>query len=47
MLLRTVFVSAVVLAVSSPALADDLQTCRDRQTSECTGKSTDLPHMPY
>jgi imidazolonepropionase-like amidohydrolase len=23
------------------------QTCRDRPVSECTGKSTDLPHMPY
>ncbi len=23
------------------------QTCRDRQPGECTGKSTDAPHMPY
>ncbi len=23
------------------------QTCRDRAVSECTGKSTDAPHMPY
>ncbi|HVV27942.1 MAG TPA: amidohydrolase family protein [Rhizomicrobium sp.] len=23
------------------------QTCRDRAASECTGKSTDAPHMPY
>ena len=32
--LRAVFVSAVVLAISGPALADDLQTCRDRQTED-------------
>ena len=23
------------------------QTCRDRAASACTGKSTDVPHMPY
>jgi len=23
------------------------QTCRDRPASACTGKSTDVPHMPY
>lgn len=32
--LRAVFVSAVVLAMSGPALADDLQTCRDRQAED-------------
>ena len=32
--LRAVFVSVVVLAMSGPALADDLQTCRDRQTED-------------
>jgi tetratricopeptide (TPR) repeat protein len=32
--LRAVFASAVVLAISGPALADDLQTCRDRQTED-------------
>jgi tetratricopeptide (TPR) repeat protein len=34
MSLRAVFVSAVVLAISGPALADDLQTCRDRQAED-------------
>jgi len=23
------------------------QTCRDRPANACTGKSTDVPHMPY
>jgi tetratricopeptide (TPR) repeat protein len=32
--LRAVFASAVVLAISGPALANDLQTCRDRQTED-------------
>src|SRR5277367_2770031 len=32
--LRAIFVSAVMLAISGPALADDLQTCRDRQTED-------------
>jgi tetratricopeptide (TPR) repeat protein len=32
--LRAVFVSAVILAISGPVLADDLQTCRDRQTED-------------
>jgi tetratricopeptide (TPR) repeat protein len=32
--LRAVFVSAVILAISGHVLADDLQTCRDRQTED-------------
>jgi tetratricopeptide (TPR) repeat protein len=31
-MLRALFVSAVLVAVASPALADDIDACRDRQT---------------
>ena len=31
-MLRALFVSAVLVAVAGPALADDIDTCRDRQT---------------
>ena len=36
--LRAVFISAVILAISGPALADDLQTCRDRQAEDKTAR---------
>ena len=41
----TEMISAVYVAGNAvPTL---WQTCRDRAAGECTGKSTDLPHMPY
>ncbi len=42
---NTQTVSAVYVAGNSvPTI---WQTCRDRPQGECTGKSTDAPHMPY
>jgi imidazolonepropionase-like amidohydrolase len=42
---NTETIAAVFIAGNSvPTL---WQTCRDRTASECTGKSTDTPHMPY
>jgi hypothetical protein len=38
MSLRAFFMSAVVLAISGPALADDLETCRDRQVEDKAGR---------
>jgi imidazolonepropionase-like amidohydrolase len=41
----TQMISAVYIAGN--AVPTVWQTCRDRAAGECTGKSTDLPHMPY
>jgi imidazolonepropionase-like amidohydrolase len=42
---NTQMIHAVFIAGNS--IPTIWQTCRDRPVSECTGKSTDLPHMPY
>jgi hypothetical protein len=33
--------------VAGNAVPTIWQTCRDRAAGACTGKSTDVPHMPY
>ena len=42
---NTQMIAAVYIAGN--AMPTVWQTCRDRAANACTGKSTDLPHMPY
>jgi len=42
---NTQMIAAVYVAGN--AVPTVWQTCRDRAANACTGKSTDVPHMPY